>query len=295
MIKDGLRIVVPLILQALWAAAAICAEPAGAPFNEELSKQNAIYQSRGEERPEGYVIDRSLLSYTHALSAGFDRSLANLGPQDRWLDIGAGQGQAIIDYFASRYDSMHQGGLEHRGGKAQVVAISIEDRRTALWHQTAATLAPNQIQYLTDRRLREYTLGELGKFQVITDVIGGFSYSVNLSLFMEKVLGLLELNGDFFTILQDVHAQDGTNKPYYEGADYLTTITNADGAEVRVCAWLKSIACVQVTCELKPRWKPPVEVYHIHKTCNDVAVPPLVSTHFEAGTPPERRFRLTGK
>jgi hypothetical protein len=287
-----IRIVVLLILQTLWLEKSYSGEPGNLQFNEERSKQEQIYQSRGDQVPEGYVIDRSLLSYTDTLSSDFDRSLAKLGAKDRWLDIGAGRGQAILDYVTPTYDDVPLDGPVRLEPKAQAVAMSIEDRRTPLWHQTAASLGANQIQYLFDKRLREYTVAELGQFQIITDVIGGFSYTENLTLFMEKVLGFLRLNGSFYTVLQDVHAEVGTNRPFYAGAPYLTEIANADGSEVRVCSWLKSIACVDVTCELKMKWKPPIEVYHIHKVCDDVKVPALVPTHYEAGTPPERGFRL---
>lgn len=287
-----IRIVVLLMLQTLWLEKSHSGDPGSPQFNEELLKQEQIYQSRGDQVPEGYVIDRSLLSYTHTLSSEFDRSLANLGSKDRWLDIGAGRGQAILDYFTSRYDHMHLDGRERPDQKAQAVAMSIEDRRTPLWYETAASLGADKIQYLCNKRLGEYSSEELGQFQVITDVIGGFSYTQDLSLFMEKSLGFLKLDGSFYTVLQDVHSEDGSNKPYYEGSPFLTEIANAEGSEVKVCSWLKSITCVAVTCEFKAKWKPPIEVYHVHKVCNDITVPALVPTHYEAGTPPERRFRL---
>lgn len=288
--NTGIAIVVLLILQTLWLDESHSGDPGGSKLNEELSKQEQIYQSRGDQRPEGYVIDRSLLSYAQTLSSGFDRSLADLGSKDRWLDIGAGEGQAILDYFAPKYDQTHQDGRERRDGKANVVAMSIEDRRTPLWHQTAASLAAGQIQYLFSRHLRDYSLEELGQFQVITDVIGGFSYTHDLSLFVEKVLGLLKLNGSFYTVLQDVHSENGKNQPYYADSPFLTEIASPNGSEVRVCSWLKSITCVEVACELKMDWKPPIETYSIHKVCNNVTVPALVPTHYQAGTPPERRF-----
>ena len=290
--KNSIRIIALLILHALCPGASSAADPAAPALANEFSKQESIYQSRGENRPEGYVVDRSLLSYIHTLSGGFDSSLARLGPSDRWLDIGAGRGQAILDYFRLRYDRMHGDGVERPDRKAKAVAISIEDRRTSAWGTTAASLRADQIQYLSGKRLREYSLEELGKFQVITDVIGGFSYSSNIAEFMEKVMGLLALNSSFYTLLQDVHAEDGTNKPYYEGAPFLTEIAGADGSEVRVCSWLKSITCVEVACELKSDWVPPVETYRVRKVCDDVKVPALESTRFAAGTPPERGFKL---
>ena len=287
----GLRLVVLLMVQVFWSGASHCAEAGRSGFVEELSKQNSIYESRGKQVPEGYVVDRSLTVYAQALSPDFDRALAELGPEHRWLDIGAGEGQAILDYFSPDYDPGRVDGRQRRGRKAQAVAMSVEDRRTPRWHHAAASLGANQLQYLFDKRLREYGAGELGQFQVITDVIGGFSYTDNLSLVMEKVLGFLALNGSFFTLLQDVHAEDGTNLPFYEKSPFLTEIAKADGSEVRVCSWLKRITCVEVSCELRMQWKPPIEVYRVRKVCNDVAVPALVMKHYEAGTPPERRFQ----
>src|SRR6185295_9048908 len=91
-------------------------KPAVSPrIKEQIKKQEAIYQGKGEQLLDGYVIDRSLLSYATTLSPEFDRSLASLGPNDRWLDIGAGMGLAILDYYTPRYDSMHPEGRERRG------------------------------------------------------------------------------------------------------------------------------------------------------------------------------------
>ena len=290
--NTGIRLAALLILQTLWLAPSHSQVPASPAFGEEISRQESIFQSRGVQVPEGYSIDRSLADYTDALPFEFDPALAKLGPQDRWLDIGAGSGQAILDYYTPDYDLTHWEGRERRGRKAQAVALSIEDRRTPRWHQDAASLGAGKIEYLFNRRLREYSLEELGQFQVITDVIGGFSYTENLSLFVEKVLSILDLYGSFFTLLQDVRSEDGTNRPHYAGAPFLTEIANAEGSEVSVCAWLKSITCVQVSCEFKANWKPPIEAFRIRKVCNDVAVPALVPIHYVAGTPPERRFQL---
>ena len=144
--NPGIRIVVLLILQALWLETSHSEGPASPKINEELSKQEAIYRSTGEQLPEGYTVDRSLSVYAEGLSSDFARTLANLGPKDRWLDIGAGRGQAILDYYTPDYDLTHLEGRERHGRKAQAVAISIEDRRTLLWQQNAASLGANQHQ-----------------------------------------------------------------------------------------------------------------------------------------------------
>jgi hypothetical protein len=253
-------------------------------------KQAEIYRSRGDAVPSGYYVDRSMHAYTMTLPAGFKRSLAELGPTDRWLDIGAGEGRAVLDYCSAQYDEIQ--GEQRPAKKAQAVAISIEDRRTSRWYQTVAMLEANQARYLFGRRFGEYTEEELGKFRVITDVLGGFSYTDRLSSFTEKALNALELNGVFYTVLQDVRSEKGDNRPHYPDSPYLTEIADARGADVGTCAWLKRIGCVEVSCEFRPDFTPPIEVYSVRKVCDDITVPPLTLVHFTAGTPPERRFHL---
>ncbi|MGZ5119458.1 MAG: hypothetical protein ACXWIH_25885, partial [Burkholderiales bacterium] len=67
---------------------------------------------------------------------------------------------------------------------------------------------------------------------------------------------------------------------------------NAGGSEMKVCSWLKQITCVEVVCESKAEWQPPVEAFRILKICSDVTVPAVTPIHYQAGTPPERRFQL---
>jgi hypothetical protein len=284
------RVLKSAVLAAMFVA--VVAVPAAAQnhpaFKEEVLKQEKIYQTPGEQIPSGYVIDRSLLAYTATLLSGFDRELAALGPNDRWLDVGAGRGQAVLDYYTERYDAMNR---ERRGKKAQAVAMSIEDRRTPLWQQTAARLEANQIQYWHGRRLRDYTAAELGKFRLISDVFGGFSYARDLSLFMERTLGALETGGSFYTTLVDVQPENGVQTSTRRTTPFLTAISNADGSATKICTWLKDIACVAVSCAVQSKLDTVIEVYRVQKVCDKVTVPVLSLVHYEAGTPPERRFQ----
>ena len=292
--NTGIAVALFLAWHVAWPETSFAQDSASAERAEEYARQEDIYRSRGRQVPRGYVIDRSLQGYTDMLPGEFERALAALSPQDRWLDVGAGQGLAILDYYTPRYDQMYPEARKRRGKKAKSVAISIEDRRTPQWNKETAALGADKVRYLYGKRLREYEPAELGRFQLITDVMGGFSYAADLTRFMQSVMGLLELNGSFFTVLQDVKVEQGTNKPFYDGFPFATDIENPGGSNVTVCSWLKSIACAEVRCEPKEAWHPPLEVYHVRKVCDDVTVPALVPVDFVAGTPPQRGYRLDG-
>jgi len=285
----GTRLAVLIALQALGLGACSLQEPAQPRIDEEIAKQEKIYRSRGADVPGGYVTNRGLSDYAEVLSTGFCDALGRLGSSDRWLDIGAGEGQAILDYYAPGDDAAPAEKCGGSGPKARAVAISIEDRRRDKWKQQTARLGDDRIQYLSGKRLSQYSLEELEKFQIITDVYGGFTYSDNLSRFLEKVLSLLESDGVFYTLVQSVHLEDGKDNP---NTWYLTELVYAAGRDVKVCSWLKKTTCAKVGCESKSDWHTPTELINIKKVCSDVSVPRMKLLQNEAGNPPGRRFQL---
>lgn len=276
-----------LIVQVLGLGAGWPQESAQPGLDQEFTEQEKIYKSRGAEVPDGYVTDRGLSDYAGFLHSSFCDALGKLGTSDRWLDIGAGAGQAILDYYAPEDTAAPAEKCARPGGLARVVAMSIEDRRTNAWHQLAARLG-ERMRYVSGKRLRQYTLDELGKFHIITDVYGGFSYTEDLSRFMEKVLNLLEVGGSFYTILQYVYLEAAKD---IDSAGYQTELVDTAGNNLKVCSWLKRTSCVRVTCESKGAWNPPTEQITIRKTCNDVAVAPMKLFKFTSGNPPTRRFQ----
>ena len=276
-------LVILLKAQVVWPQ-----EIAPPKLDEEFGKQDKIYRSRGADVPSGYVTNRGLSDYASLLPSGFCDMLGRLGNSDRWLDIGAGDGQAVLDYYASE----PKGAAEkcgRSGTRARAVAMSIEDRRTKKWQLQAAILGGDRIQYVSGKRLRDYSVEELGKFQLITDVYGGFSYTEDLSRFIDKVLSLLEVGGAFYTLVQNVQLENGKDKP---SSSFQTELVDSAGRDIKMCSWLKQTPCVNVGCESKNDWDTPTELVNIHKICSDVSVRPTKLLSYEAGNPPGRRFQL---
>ena len=284
-----LAIAIVIVVQALGLEAVWPQELPQQQIDKEIAKQEKIYHTPGAASPRGYVINRRLSEYAEVLPTGFCAALGRLGSSDRWLDIGAGEGQAILDYYAPEGDAPPDKKCARPGDKARAVAISIEDRRTDKWKERAVSLGDDRIRYLTGKRLREYSGEELGKFQIITDVYGGFSYTEHLFQFVDTVLSLLEVGAGFYTLVPGVHLADGKEKL---GILYLTELEDIGGRPLKVCSWLKQTTCVQVTCESRSNWKRPTELISIKKICSDVSVPRMKLVEFEAGYPPSRRFQL---
>jgi len=284
-----LAAVIVIALPALAPTAGWPQEPAQPRIDAEFTKQEKIYRSRGADVPGSYVTNRRLSDYAELLASGFCDALGRLGSSDRWLDIGAGAGQAILDYYAPEGTAAPGETCARSGAKARAVALSIEDRRTDRWRRQAASFGGDRLRYVSGKRLRQYSAEELGKFQIITDVIGGFTYTEDLSKFVEKVLSLLETGGAFYTMVQGVHLEDGTDKL---GTWYMTELVDTAGRQAKVCSWLKQASCVQVTCESKSDWHTPTELINIRKVCSEVSVPPLKLLEYQAGAPPGRRFEL---
>src|SRR5262245_24534397 len=132
--RAGAWLVALLVVHALSAGPARAQETASPQIDDERAEQESIHRSKGGAVPGGYIVRRGLAKYAELLPSGFERALRGLTPADRWLDIGAGSGLAILDYYAPEYG---RGQDEKPGprGRARAVAVSIEDRRTEVWHQ----------------------------------------------------------------------------------------------------------------------------------------------------------------
>jgi len=284
-----LAILIVIVLPPLGLGAGWPQEPAPPRVDEEFIKQEKIYHSQGVDVPSGYVTNRGLSDYAGLLPSGFCDELGRLGSLDGWLDIGAGDGQAILDYYGGVDDAAPTENCVGLGARARAIAMSIEDRRTDKWRKLAMSVGNDRIRYLSGKRLRHYSREELGKFQIITDVYGGFSYTEDLSGFVERVLRLLEVDGVFYTLVQNVHLEEGKDnpKPWYQ-----TQLVDAAGGDVKMCSWLKKITCVKVVCESKADWDSPTELVDIRKVCSDVSVPRMKLLQYQAGNPPGRRFQL---
>ena len=133
-----LSVLIVIVLKAQGPGAGWPQELAEPRLDEEIAKQEKIFQRRGADVPRDYVTNRGLSDYAELLPTGFCDALGRLGSPDRWLDIGAGAGQAILDYYAPEGDAPSSEKCARAGDRSRAVAMSIENRQTDKWRQQAA-------------------------------------------------------------------------------------------------------------------------------------------------------------
>ena len=93
------RLALVIVIAVQLLGAAWVEEPVQPRIDEEFGKQETIYHRHGKA---SYIANRGLSKYAEVLPKGFCDALGSLVSSDRWLDIGAGEGQAILDYYAAQ-------------------------------------------------------------------------------------------------------------------------------------------------------------------------------------------------
>src|SRR5262249_16350741 len=110
-------------------------------------KQEKIYGTRGADVPRGYVTGRTLSDYLELLPAGFCDALGTLGSSDRWLDIGAGTGQAILDWTTPHPNTVRHRVKYPRGPPARCVRAGCPSKTAGRTHGNGRPPASARIVY----------------------------------------------------------------------------------------------------------------------------------------------------
>jgi len=134
-----------------------------------------------------FRVSSGLAAYRKAFGAPFAKALGQMGDRSRWLDGGAGEAKAMIEYLEG-------------GGKGQCTAVGFEIPSTA---RTAVADATSEFEgrffYASGKLFGKMDKRDLhggeGDFDLITDLNGVLYYTESLAEDLEKYLLLLKPNG----------------------------------------------------------------------------------------------------
>lgn len=162
-----------------------------------------------------FVTGRTLSEYRQGLHKDFNSSLQALKFNETWIDLGAGKGNAAIDYL-KEITATHT--------SANVVLIAYKLDR---WFNLPKF--NNKLSVIEGRLFEEIPSVEIPKAKLITDYYGVLSYTRDLSRTLALVFDRLEVGGELYIhSLNSSTLIDFQNK-VYSMTDFLKQI---DGLRV---------------------------------------------------------------
>lgn len=147
-------------------------------------KATTIVENNSFETSRGLITEDLSEGYFQDFGDAFKRKLLSLSAKDHWIDLGAGDGLAIFQYY-SKFD-----------GRASTQGISYKE--TPGFIDEVEGKLPINSEYLSGRLFEEISQAELKPADIITDYFGVISYTKHLSLVLKKTLSALKTEGSLF-------------------------------------------------------------------------------------------------
>lgn len=203
-------------------------------YSNQLSCDAFLYQNRPihyGDKPKtlmrldksDFISDRRLIMYTKLLP-GLKERITQATEDHHWIDLGAGNGRAIFDYYSLS------------NGQARVTAISYSE--SAFKGSNKTKLTDEQIskfRFLNRKLFEEIPLDHLEPADTISDLFGVITYAPDLKLVLSKALGLLKPNGLLF-----IYNGMNSSKP-------VTSLQAMDGSKGNIGDYLSRSRNLEVT------------------------------------------------
>jgi len=152
--------------------------------------RKAWYDDEYREKLEDndFRVTAGLNMYESAFGSGFVTDIMGLAEDERWMDGGAGVGQAIQDYY-------------DRGGKGRTTAVGFAKPESEVVENLESR---GNFEYLSGKFFSEFDDSselktDVTKISVITDYNGILSYTRTLSQDLQKYLNNLKVGGKIYT------------------------------------------------------------------------------------------------
>jgi SAM-dependent methyltransferase len=142
-------------------------------------------------RKNVFTTERGLEFYKYLLGREFKARVRKLGPRHHWIDVGAGEANAMFDLFIGSY-LWNEPPLEIL---PNMTAITVTEPRVRETKQRKAFLNFKKFNYLVGKYLQNYKTCEIPKADLVTDVMGAANYSPDFDVAMCKILRLLKPGG----------------------------------------------------------------------------------------------------
>lgn len=150
-----------------------------------------------------------------------------LSDNDVWLDVGAGDLYAQVDYLSGNYSS---------GKNTVAVAIAVEDSESEGFKNNKNYLRknfPKRFRYLSGRRIEDIPVHELPKANIVSDLFGAMTFTDKVDQTLQRELDQLKVGGVMIARLQKAYIRDRENKRF----GIQRYVESIKGAETLLYGW----------------------------------------------------------
>lgn len=266
-----------LLFCVITAASAFAGDSAEPCLGALTTKLNANYDVVVKN---SFPHDRGLGEYYDNFGETFRKVLTNPRSGFRWLESGAGHANVPRDYLRLNPEA-----------DVQIVGVSF-------FAPPGAFESPKFI-HLGGRLLENITNKELGKFDLITDNFGPYSYTEQIDRVLQKYIDLLNVGGVAYihgvNIFSGAHIPGPIESLFRSLLPVPTSLSKRrltiedHGKKLSVLGWLQTHAGIRV--EQIEAW--PNDIIRIEKLVEEPQrLGRLKLKSFKRGRPPARKYKV---
>jgi hypothetical protein len=220
-------------------------------FSRTSQKSSAVISDRVAKND--FITNRSLFDYIHDLHPDFKTVLSRLSSDSHWIDMGAGKAKAQIEFLKSIRNPLNRPyvtavaykidrwwGLPTFNGKLEVHEGPFEFQPTEQWRSA----------------------------DLITDVMGIFSYTTDLTTTLQKTFDLLKIQGELYISTSSYGSKFKVQGQILTLEAFLATISGlkVEGkwGAIKVIKEQKDILIPQMELQRFTDDSPPLRLFLVH-------------------------------
>lgn len=238
------------------------------PGCPELLEKGLKQNARTVEK-SAFITGRGLYEYRQYLGRDFATVLKSLGSRSHWIDVGAGDAEAMHDLYS-----------EYRERKIPLSQLpfmtAVTKARSAEFWQgiyRRAVFRFDKFEYLVGKYIQEYSASQIAKADLVTDLFAAATYSPDVDQAIAKIARLLKPDGTAIITLisEKLVILDSNGRP----VAIETWLQKAHGVKLvkvrRLDGFEGALKRLTLTRTDGPVQIPSLQLVEIHDTENDPA------------------------
>jgi len=190
-----------IISQSSWATTKKC-DSLFSPSTEELERDAAVEHVLNKVKKNSFETFRPLQDYVDYFGEKFLKRLKSLGPDQHWLELGAGSGRAI-DYYIQK--------IKKGSNLPFITAVNAVEPKNFLVDLNEMAKKNPKLKHRVGF-FEKTNIEEIAPVDVVTDVLGVLSYTMEFDLVFRNLSKIMKPKARLYTrmMVPEILEADGT-------------------------------------------------------------------------------------